>query len=274
MADDKKYGMQDIGKGEEFLQAFKRGIQFTEQLLEENERLKYQIIRLEEENRAIAQISMSHQAYEELLSKMRLVEEEHHTLMARYQSAEGESKEFKERYEEIEDENNRLANLYIASYQLHSTLDLKEVVRICFEIIINLVGSLDFALFIASESGTLVPVRTQGRALDSLHPVPLGEGVIGRAAKERMLYIRGHKRVASALDDPMVVVPLIVKNELLGMFVIYSFLTHKPAMTDLDRELLNLLAGHAGTAICSARLHLEAARVKFEVDSYLRALNS
>ena len=274
MADDKKYGMRDIGKGEDFLQAFKRGIQFTEELLEENERLKYQVIRLEEENRAIGQIAMSAQAYEELIEKMKLIEEEHLTLMVRYHSAEDQTKEFKGRYLEIEEENNRLANLYIASYQLHSSLDLKEVVRICFEIIINLVGSMDFALFIADDRENLVPVRTQGRALDSLPEVAHGQGVIGRAAMDRMLYISGHSNGSASLDDPMAVVPLIVRKELLGAFVIYSFLNHKPSMTDLDRELLNLLAGHAGTAICSARLHMEAARVKFGVDSYLKALNS
>ena len=274
MAEEKKYGMQDIGKGEEFLQAFKRGIQFTEELLEENERLKYQVIRLEEENRVIAQMTMSAQAYAELLSKVRLIEEEHRTLMLRYHSAEEQTKVFKGRYLDIEEENNRLANLYIASYQLHSSLDLKEVVRICFEIIINLVGSMDFALFLSGDNGSLVPVRAQGRALDALPEVAHGQGVIGSAAKERMLYVSGRTNGSGSLQDPMAVVPLIVRNELLGVFVIYSFLNHKPSMTDLDRELLNLLAGHAGTAICSARLHLEAARVRFGVESYLRALNS
>ena len=33
------------------------------------------------------------------------------------------TRQFAERYVEIEEENNNLANLYVASYQLHSTLD-------------------------------------------------------------------------------------------------------------------------------------------------------
>ena len=38
-------------------------------------------------------------------------------------------------YIEIEEENNNFANLYVASFQLHSTLDFKEAVQIVMEIV-------------------------------------------------------------------------------------------------------------------------------------------
>ena len=44
-------------------------------------------------------------------------------------------------YVEIEEENNNLANLYVASYQLHSTLDSSEVLKVVLEIVINLIGA-------------------------------------------------------------------------------------------------------------------------------------
>jgi nitrate/nitrite-specific signal transduction histidine kinase len=52
---------------------------------------------------------------------------------------EEENRDFAKKYIEVEEENNNLANLYVASYQLHSTLDYEEVLRIVLEIIINLI---------------------------------------------------------------------------------------------------------------------------------------
>ena len=66
MVDNKNSGNpKDSGKAEDFLQVFKRGVQFTEELLAENERLRYRVVRLEEENRTLAQQSMASEAYEE-----------------------------------------------------------------------------------------------------------------------------------------------------------------------------------------------------------------
>ena len=104
-------------KADEFLQIFKRGEEFTKDLIKENE------------------------------ERIRLLEDEINSLMERYKKTEEENKDFASKYVEVESENNMLANLYVASYQLHSTLDFNEVLRIVIEIIINLVGAEKFALF-------------------------------------------------------------------------------------------------------------------------------
>ena len=51
------------------------------------------------------------------------------------------------RYTEIEQQNSNLANLYVASYRLHGTLDRQEVIDTIQEIIANLVGSEEAGLF-------------------------------------------------------------------------------------------------------------------------------
>ena len=80
-------------------------------------------------------------------SNITQLEEENRILKERYKEVEAENRDFASRYVEVEEENNNLANLYVASYQLHSTLDFKEVVRTILEIVINLVGSDQFAIF-------------------------------------------------------------------------------------------------------------------------------
>lgn len=274
MSGGEKPGSRDDGKRpEEFLQVFKRGIQFTEELLQENERLRGRLVRLEEENRSLAQQQISPRAYEELLEKMTLLEEERSSLLERFHTADGEGEDFKNRYKEIEEENNRLVNLYIASYQLHSTLDLKEVVRISFEIIINLIGSMDFALYINNGDSSLVPVRAEGRPLTSLPPVSSGTGTAGRAAQDKVLYVAGDELTKVSLDEPRVCLPLVVEGKLLGMFMLYSFLAHKECVTELDREMFKLLGGHAAVALYAARLHAEAEPVDQDATSFLRLLN-
>jgi hypothetical protein len=264
----------DRPKAEDFLQVFKRGVQFTEELLAENERLRYRVVRLEEENRSLAQQTMVSEAYADLLDQMKALEEERSTLLERFKSVEEETKDFKTRYREIEDENNRLANLYIASYQLNSTLDLKEVVRISFEIIINLVGSMDFALYIADGS-KLVPVCAEGRPLASLSLITMGKGSAGRAARDRVLYVSGDDLTKASVDEPKVCVPLIVGDTMLGMFVVFSFLVQKTCITELDRELFKLLGGHAAMAIFAARLSMVAdSKIIHDASSYLKLLNS
>jgi hypothetical protein len=281
MAKDEKPKKKESGgqpaekpKAEDFLQVFKRGVQFTEELLAENERLRYRVVRLEEENRTLAQQTMVSQAYEDLLDQMKTLEEERSTLLERFKSVEEETQDFKSRYREIEDENNRLANLYIASYQLNSTLDLKEVVRISFEIIINLVGSMDFALYIADGS-KLVPVCAEGRPLASLSLITMGKGSAGRAAQDRVLYVTGDDLTKASVDEPKVCVPLIVGDTMLGMFVVFSFLVQKTCITELDRELFKLLGGHAAMATFAARLSMVAdSKIVHDASSYLRLLNS
>jgi hypothetical protein len=187
---------------------------------------------------------------------------------------EEESKDFKSRYQEIEEEYNRLANLYIASYQIHSTMDVKEVVRISFEIIINLVGSMDFSLYIVDGGSKLVPVCAEGHPLASLPLITLGRGTVGKAAEEKSLYVSAEQMTSASVEHPKVCVPLMVGDKLLGMLVLYSFLTQKECITELDRELFKLLGAHAATALHSSCLNAQVDIDVFDATSYLKLLNS
>src|SRR5262245_25618432 len=52
-----------------------------------------------------------------------------------------------QRFAEIEQQNSNLANLYVASYQLHGLLDRAELFAIVQEIVANLIGCEEMALF-------------------------------------------------------------------------------------------------------------------------------
>ena len=119
---------------DEFLEIFKKGEEFTKDLLKENEKLRFRVAQLEEATLSSA-VEEKIRLYEERIRKL---EEEVNSVKERYVKVEEENKDFASKYVEVEEINNALANLYVASYQLHSTLDFDEVLRIIVEIVINL----------------------------------------------------------------------------------------------------------------------------------------
>jgi hypothetical protein len=100
----------------------------------------------------------------------------------RLDQVELENSQFAQRYVEVEEENNNLANLYVSSYQLHSTLDLTEVLRIITEIVINLIGAEVFAVYLVGRrEAELLPVISEGWSSSAFPKAKLGVGVLGKA---------------------------------------------------------------------------------------------
>lgn len=88
--------------------------------------------------------------------------------------------------------------------------------------------------------------------------IKLGEGVSGRAVKERrMIYIRDTYREPDFLffDDvlrSLLVVPLITRNKVIGTLTVDS--DRSEAFSDSDRQLLMIAAAQVSVAIANARL--------------------
>lgn len=260
-----------LKKAEEFIQLFRRGEEFTKEILKENERLRYRIAQLEEDLKRSgdeARIKL----YEERISAL---EEELNSLKERYAKVEAENRDFAEKYVEIEQENNNLANLYVASYQLHSTLDFDEVLKIVLEIIINLIGAERFAIYLMNEkTNELEPVASEGMSLYDLPRFILGESIVGRVAKDGESYFAESLKGSSMMEteNPIVCIPLKIKEHVIGVIAIYSLFVQKKQFSPVDYELFNLLAGHAATAIFSAKLYTQSERKLTTIQSFLELL--
>jgi transcriptional regulator with GAF, ATPase, and Fis domain len=264
-----------LKKAEEFLQVFKKGAEFTQDLLKENERLRYQVVKLEE--------MLKHQAGADAANnpeavKLRLrideLEREKQEILDRIKQVEAENVNFANRYVEIEEENNNLANLYIASYQLHSTLDFREVLQIIMEIIINLIGAEEFALMLLDEkTNKLQAVAAEGLEISDLPTVGLGEGIIGQMARTGENYfIDDLENYTRDFRHPVVCIPLKIKEHVIGVIVIYKLLVQKSHFAEVDFELFTLLAGHAATAVFSSRLYSESERKLSTIQGFIDLL--
>jgi hypothetical protein len=261
----------DAGKkSQEFSHMFLKAKEFTEELLKENERLRFKIASLEASGGAPAAEDRS----TELKDRIRELEGRLAELEKRFRKVEEENKEFADRYIEIEEQNNNLANLYVASYQLHSTMDYREVVRIVQEIVINLIGAEVFHVLLVSEkTGQLEVESSEGQAPPS-SPVGLGEGIIGSAAKTGESYFADNvdHSEATPFDKPLAVIPLKIKESVIGVISINKLLVQKRAFTPMDYELFTLLAGHAATAVFSAKLYSASARKLTTLQGFLDLL--
>ncbi len=257
-------------KVEEIVQMFKKGEEFTKELLKENEKLRFRIAQLEEAlDRAVDESKL--QFYEE---RIKALEAEINSIMERYRKVEEENKDFATKYVEVEEQNNALANLYVASYQLHSTLDYEEVLRIVIEIIINLIGGESFAIFLIDDkTNDIMPVASEGIS-DPIPKAKIGEGIIGEVAKEGESYFADDLSVKGDVLNakPIACIPMKIKEHVIGVIAIYSLLMQKSGFTNVDYELFNLLAGHAATAIFSSRLYTQSERKLTTIQSFLELL--
>ncbi|HET7746430.1 MAG TPA: GAF domain-containing protein, partial [Vicinamibacteria bacterium] len=104
----------------------------------------------------------------------------------------------------------------------------------------------------------------------------LGDGVIGNAAKtgenhfaESVAY-----REPTPFDRPIAVIPLKIKESVIGVISINKLLVQKTQFTAMDYELFTLLAGHAATAIFSAKLYSTSERKLTTLQGFLDMLKT
>ncbi len=268
--------MSEEQRAEKFLELFNKGREFTEELLRENQRLRYRLAALETEG----PIGSSREEVERLRAEVQQLAEENSRIATRFREVEEENKDFASRYMEIEEQNNNLASLYVASYQLHSTLDFREVIQIVHEIVINLIGAESFAILlldektnelkaIASEGGDVMP------GIEKLS-TRLGEGIMGQVARTGESYYINQDVEGGhiTLDKPLAAVPLKIKDHVIGLIAIYRLLQQKDAFTAVDYELFSLLAAHAATAIFSSKLYSQSERKLNTIQSFLDLLTT
>ena len=265
--------MSDETNAEKFLEIFNKGKEFTEELLRENQRLRYRIASLETE-------SVAPEELQRLREQISQLTDENRRIQQRFREVEEENKDFAHRYIEIEEQNNNLANLYVASYQLHSTLDFREVIQIVQEIVINLVGAEAFAILLLDEkTNELRTIASEGEDvmphLDTIS-IRLGDGILGEVAKSGESYYVNHDVHAGkvTLQKPLAAVPLKIKEHVIGLIVIYKLLEQKDAFSAVDYELFSLLAAHAATAIFSSKLYSQSERKLNTIQSFLDLLTT
>jgi len=178
-------------------------------------------------------------------------------LQAQLDDVRSDREELSSKLAEYESQVSRLMNLYVATYQLHATLDPAEVQATIAEIAINLLGAERFVLLFwkTDESGECEIAFSQGMKADQSGLYKEGIYAGGDPAVDATL-ADGVLRIGP-MDgsDVLACVPLTVQGTTVGALVILKLFDHKQSLKPEDRDLLDLLAAHAASALFAARVY-------------------
>ena len=244
---------------------FKKGAEFTEELIHENERLRMHAVKLEHENAALRTQLKSDEAIKDALKKIEELENEKDRILSQYNAVEADTSSFTNRYAEIEEELSNLANLYVASYQLHSTMDLGNTVKHLRELLAQLVGAETHAIYLSDPPNKqLVPVAVDGIELSSLRPIKVVQRHIPEGAEEvvERVFLTGVPLInegplaGSSATTPAACLPMRIDDRVVGVIIVYTVLPQKERFVSVDYELFKMLGAHGATALMSALLFL------------------
>lgn len=248
-------------KRDAFLQSFfKRGAELSDELMQENRRLRDQLGTLEAENAELKTQLASDRAIRDLLKKIDQLERDKSRLLSTVHEQEEMTGQISHRVTQVENDLESFANLYVASFQLHLSLRLRTVIRHIKELLQQLIGARAMAVFLADDEGQrLVPVASDGIELASVAGVTLHDGAVTdpvSAVIERT-FLTGVAHIAEGLvtSEPAACIPLHVEERPIGAIVVYGLFAQKAQFVTLDRELFKLLGAHAGATLLAAYMY-------------------
>jgi GAF domain-containing protein len=258
-ADSNPYAVE-WQKVEAVQSVFRKSAQLAEDLLHETERLRSNLQRLERDNAAMRTQLASDQAMRDLLKKIKQLETEKSTLLSHMHEAEAASTRYSSRYSEMEEELAKLANVYIASYQLHSTLRLPRVVTHLKELLQQLVGARSYGIYWSDATRkNLVLFASENLDVKKHAKLALGgddavDPVVERAFLTGVPAIAEGKLDVFGEGQPAAVVPMHFDERVVGLIVVYSVFEQKSHFTSVDFELFKMLGAHAASALTGALL--------------------
>ncbi len=253
--------------------------QYTQGLLRENEKLRAMTTTLETDKRRLeleiieARVVLEQKedlrratesfetARAELLVELAQVAQardaatrELDLLRSRCVDVERENETYAAQYHQIENQSSNLSNLYVASYQLHASVERDTVLTTIQEIVVNLIGSEEVAIFEVDEN-TREFCLSSSFGVDEvrLKSFEAGTGPLGQRLVDGEVFVNDD---APGDEDHLTAcVPLKIGERVIGAILVFRLLEHKQGLQAVDHELFELLSIHASTALYCANLH-------------------
>jgi hypothetical protein len=264
--DDALHSKKDddlLAKKKEFWSAyFQKGAEFIEELLQENEKLRFRVVQVEEELASVVRSIPTPGTLRELIEKIHALELERAQLLERFGHVQAENRSYQRRYAEIEQENNTLANLYIAEQELRAAVSPQRVAQVSHEILRNFIGAKTFALyFIDRSAGVMRSLVSEGARVDELPTLPL-DGAMASVIAEGRLHIASSAPEArgsrgARWDEPWAAVPIKSHDRAWGVILVWELLQQKDGLAPMDLELMKMLSAHLATRLDTAELDKE-----------------
>jgi nitrate/nitrite-specific signal transduction histidine kinase len=199
------------------------------------------------------------------------------SLEERLRNVEDENRDFANMCVQLREQNEALTNLYVTSYRLHATLDAAVVTQIIKEVLIELIGAEEFGILLLNEDKQRLELL-DGEGVEERLPAksfPAGEGVIGEVVTTgEPFFFEPKTDVDRDAKLPLATIPLNMNEQPVGVIVIYKLLSQKAGFSDIDHQLLDLIAAHAATALEAARLHSTRDRKLKTLENFMQLIKT
>lgn len=232
---------------------FENGRQIAGELVQEIEATRRRLQELENDNARLRMQLKSDAAIRELIGKIEALEAEREALTSRSEEVERQAQSEIARAVAVESELSNLASLYVASSQLHASLDPRDVIQTMGQLLLQFIGAGAYAIY-SVEGDRLVPVASEGLATDRLKAERVGEGMVGSS----FLASDVVRTSAGTKGGPIATVPLRLGDQAIGAVAVFELLEQKRELLDADFDLLRMLATQGATALAGARLYAAA----------------
>ncbi|HEX3597999.1 MAG TPA: GAF domain-containing protein [Polyangiaceae bacterium] len=268
MAEDRRPSRSDAPghdlnqERDQFLRTFSKGAQLTREFVEEYESLQRQLQALQAENGRLRAAIEADDAIRDLLKKIEALESEKRELLSHYRRVEEVTSDFNARFHEMEDDFANLANLFVASSSLHSSLSPRAVTRRLKEVLEQLLGAEQFGVYLVGKDGrALDPIATSGLPPDLPSPESLASGLLVDVARSGVARIDDDADPSlGSIEKPPAVFPLQIDDNIVGVVAIFRSFAQKTKFSTVDFELFKLLGQHAAAALMSSGLFAQAER--------------
>ena len=159
----------------------------------------------------------------------------------------------------LERQLSAMGNLCVSLQRLQGCLTHRQVLEAIQDDVINVYGSEELAICErVPGSAELRVTQSFGVPPERLGAITLGQGPIGRAA-EGAGWILGDDGVRTEDPDLTAAVALEADGAVVGVLAVWRLLSHKRAVHDEDRRVLEVL-GRAGGAALYLAVRQEAAQ--------------
>lgn len=247
---------------EQFIRTFSKGAQLTKEFLEEYDALQGELRTLRAENGRLRAAVEADDAIRELIRKIETLEKERNDLLNKQRKIEEVTSDFNDRFREMEDDFANLANLFVASNSLHSSLSPRAITRRIKEVLEQLVGAEQFGVYLSVDEGrALLPIAASGLGSEPPSTERLISGTVGEVARSGVARIDDECDPSQGtIDNPPAVFPMQIDDNIVGVVAIFRSFGQKTKFSTVDFELFKLMGQHAAAALMSSALFAQAER--------------
>jgi hypothetical protein len=170
--------------------------------------------------------------------------------------AESAIRSLQDRCEDLEEYRAHLGRLCVAGAQLHESDEPAESLRNLQDVLVNLLGSEQIAIWSLSADGRCLELRTSlGIDSEPWRTVKVGEGLVGKVAASGDI---GYGPTAPG--EPSLCIPLCLGRRVVGAVAVFQLLSHRSGFGPLDQDVFRLISRQAAFPLCCAGGPWHAAR--------------